>query len=336
MKRLGNINWGIIGVGDVTEVKSGPAFYKVEHSDVVAVMRRDAEKAADYARRHEIQNWYSNGLDLINDPDVDAVYVATPPDSHANYAIEAMRAGKPVYVEKPMARSFSECEEMLRVSKQTGVPLWVAYYRRALPAFLKAGSLIKAGEIGQPLAVNIKLYTQAQERHQATGEMNWRVSPEISGAGHFFDLASHQFDYLDFILGKIIETNGKAVNLGGLYAAEDTVSGTWIHESGVIGSGSWSFIVDKNSEKDEIEIIGEKGKITLSCFASPDKLTVTTNEGDTEIKFDNPKHISQNLVQQLVDELRGVGTCVSTGESAARTSRVLDSMVKDYYSNKTS
>lgn len=336
MKKFETVRWGIIGVGDVTEVKSGPAFYKTEHSNVVAVMRRDAQKAADYASRHDIQKWYSNASELINDPEVDAVYVATPPDSHAKYAIESMRAGKPVYVEKPMASNFSECEEMLRVSKETGMPLWVAYYRRALPAFLKAGELIEAGEIGKPLIVNIRLYTQARERHQAKEDMNWRVVPDIAGAGHFFDLASHQFDYLDFILGKVTELEGTAVNLGGLYAAEDTVSGTWRHESGVIGSGSWSFVVDKNSEEDEIEIIGEKGKITLSCFALPDRLRLVTNEVDTDMKFENPKHISQNLVQQLVDELRGVGTCVSTGESAARTSRVLDNMVKAYYSNKTS
>ncbi len=334
MKALETINWGIIGVGDVTEVKSGPAFYKTEHSNVVAVMRRNAEKAADYASRHGIPKWYSDAADLIDDPEVNAVYVATPPDSHAGYAIGAMRAGKPVYVEKPMASSFSECEEMLRVSKETGMPLWVAYYRRALPAFLKARQLIEAGEIGKPLVVNIRLCAQARERHQAKEEMNWRVNPEIAGAGHFFDLASHQFDYLDFVFGKVTKPKGNAVNLGGLYAAEDTVSGTWRHESGVIGSGSWSFVVDKNSEKDEIEMIGDKGKITLSCFAVPDRLRLVTNEVDTEMKFDNPKHISQNLVQQLVDELRGVGVCVSTGESAARTSWVLDNMVKDYYSNK--
>jgi predicted dehydrogenase len=166
--------------------------------------------------------------------------------------------------------------------------------------------------------------------------MHWRVIPEIGGAGYFFDLASHQFDYLDFIFGKVTDIHGNAANLGGLYAAEDTISAAWVHESGVLGSGSWSFVVDKNSEMDEIEIIAEKGKITLSCFAYPGSIKVTTNGGVTEISLDNPEHISQNLVQQVVDELRGVGACVSTAESAARTSRVLDSVVKDYYSNRTS
>jgi len=333
MKKFSSVNWGIIGVGDVTEVKSGPAFYKTEHSSVVAVMRRNAEKAADYASRHNIGKWYSKGSDLINDPDVNAVYIATPPDSHAAYAIEAMRAGKPVYVEKPMARNFTECQDMLRVSRETGMPLWVAYYRRTLPAFLKAKDLTEAGDIGRPLMVNVRLYAQATERTLPRENMPWRVVPGIAGAGHFFDLASHQFDYLDFIFGKVTEISGKAVNLGGLYAAEDTVSANWVHESGVIGSGSWSFIADASSEQDEIEIIGEQGKITLSCFALPGMIKVTTGKGVTETVLDNPEHISQNLVQQVVDELRGVGACASTAESATRTSWVLDQTVKGYYSS---
>ncbi|MEN8117057.1 MAG: Gfo/Idh/MocA family oxidoreductase [Bacteroidota bacterium] len=331
MKKLNTINWGIIGVGDVTEVKSGPAFYKTEHSRLVAVMRRNAEKAADYARRHNIPKWYSNATELINDPNVDAVYIATPPSSHAKYAIEAMRAGKPVYVEKPMAKNYAECQEMLKVAEETGMPLWVAYYRRSLPSFLKAKELIESGIIGKPLIVYINLYKTASERNQTSEEMHWHVFPEIAGAGHFFDLASHQFDYLDFILGKVTKVNGQAANLAGLYPAEDTVSGTWKHESGVIGSGSWCFVVDKNSVKDEIKIIGEKGEISLPCFSPPGKLTLKTSNGVEEMTFNNPEHISQNLVQQVIDELRGVGKCVSTGESAARTSWVLEKMVKGYY-----
>jgi predicted dehydrogenase len=332
MKTLDTVNWGIIGVGDVTEIKSGPAFYKLDHSRLVAVMRRDAEKAADYAQRHHVERWYSDASELINDPAVNAVYIATPPDSHAMYAIETMRAGKPVYVEKPLARRYSECREMLRVSEQTGMPIWVAYYRRSLPAFLAAKELIEAGEIGQPLSVNVQLFKQAGERNQSKDEMNWRVRPEISGAGHFFDLASHQFDYLDFIFGPVSSVNGIASNFAGLYRAEDTVAATWRHESGVIGSGSWSFVVGKHCERDEIEIIGENGKISLSSFTSPGTLRVTTTSGTSETEFENPEHISQNLVGQVVDELRGKGSCVSTGESGARTSWVLDEVVRDYYS----
>jgi predicted dehydrogenase len=267
---------------------------------------------------------------LINNPAVDAVYIATPPNSHASYAIEAMRAGKPVYVEKPMAKSYAECKEMLQVSKETGIPIYVAYYRRSLPAFLKAKELITDGVIGKLLTVNITLFKQAQERGQTPEQMHWHVFPEISGAGHFFDLASHQFDYLDFVLGPVTKVSGIAVNQAGLYPAEDTVCGTWQHESGVVGTGSWCFVVDESSEKDSIEIVGEKGRISLPCF-SPGKLKLTTDQGIAEMGFTNPEHISQNLVEQVIEALRGSNECVSTGESAARTSWVLDEMVKNYY-----
>ena len=331
MKEIKKINWGIIGVGNVTEVKSGPAFYKSEHSNLVAVMRRNAEKAADYAKRHNVPKWYSNASELINDPNIDAVYIATPPNSHANYAIEVMRAGKPVYVEKPMARNFAECKEMLKVSKETGMPIWVAYYRITLPAFLKAKELIENVSIGKPLMVNIKLYKQAKEKNQTKDKMHWHVFPEISGGGYFFDLASHQFDYLDFIFGEVKSVKGNAKNMAGLYPAEDTVSGTWIHESGVVGTGSWCFVVDENSVEDIIEIIGEKGKISLPCFSPPGVLRLETSDGINNMTFENPQHVSQNLVQQVIGELRGVGKCVSTGNSAARTSWVLGEMVKGYY-----
>lgn len=333
MKQFDTVRWGIIGVGNVTEKKSGPAFYKTEHSELKAVMRRNAPKAAGYAQRHNVSKWYSDATNLINDKEVDAVYIATPPDSHARYAIDAMKAGKPVYVEKPMARNYGECMEMLKVSEETGVPLWVAYYRRTLPAFLKVKELIETGAIGKPLVVNIRLHKARPERFQKPEEMHWHVFPEISGGGYFFDLASHQFDYLDFVFGPVTEASGLASNMGGYYPAEDTVTGHWKHESGVTGSGSWCFAGDESTDIDEIRITGDKGEIVLPCFTH-ENVKIKTPEGETEMAFNNPEHISQYLVKQVVGELRGNGKCVSTGVTAARTSRILDEMVKGYYNRK--
>jgi predicted dehydrogenase len=333
MKQFETVRWGIIGVGNVTEKKSGPAFYKTEHSQLVAVMRRNPEKAEDYAIRHNVPKWYTNATELISDTEVDAVYIATPPDTHASYAIEAMRAGKPVYVEKPMARNYAECLEMLKVSEETGMPIWVAYYRRSLPAFLKVKELIESDAIGKPLMINVRLCKVRPERNQQPEEMSWHVFPEKSGGGYFFDLASHQFDYLDFLFGPVKEVSGIASNMAGLYPAEDTVVGTWKHESGVTATGNWCFIGDESSEADEITITGEKGEIKLPSF-SHEAISVNTNDGLVKMGFQNPEHISHFLIKQIVGELRGTGKCVSTGVSAARTSRVLDEMVKSYYEKK--
>src|SRR5687768_17696565 len=121
------IRWGIIGCGDVTEVKSGPALQNAEHSRLVAVMRRTGSLARDYAERHGVPRWYDDADALIGDPEVDAVYVATPPDSHKDYTLRAARAGKPVYVEKPMALNFAECQAMVQACRDAGVPLFVAF-----------------------------------------------------------------------------------------------------------------------------------------------------------------------------------------------------------------
>ena len=139
------VRWGIIGVGDVTERKSGPAFYKAPHSELVAVMRRNGDKAHDFAERHGVPRWYDDGDALIADPDVDVVYISTPPDTHKEYTLKVAAAGKPVFCEKPMARNFAECREMIEACDAAGVPLWVAFYRRSMPRFLKIKELLEEG-----------------------------------------------------------------------------------------------------------------------------------------------------------------------------------------------
>jgi predicted dehydrogenase len=328
------VSWGIIGVGNVTELKSGPAFFKANHSRLVAVMRRDAARAEDYAARHGVNHWYSNAGELINDPGVNAVYVATPPSSHAVYAIQSMKAGKPVYVEKPMARTHQECLEMINVSRETGIPLFVAYYRRTLPAFLKVRELLETGAIGKILTVNVRLYKEARERGYKPEEMSWHIHPEISGGGHFYDLASHQFDFLDFLFGPVAEVKGIAVNQAGLYTAEDTVTAIFKFQNGITGTGSWCFVADKSSETDIMEFMGDDGKISLSCFQHGEVI-LEKRTGVQRFSFVNPENIQLNLIQQVVDTLRGESECVSTGESAARTNRVMEEILKEHYTLKS-
>ena len=261
----GVVKWGIIGCGDVTEIKSGPAFQKVDNSELVAVMRRNGEKAADYAKRHHVPKWYDDAEKLIHDPDINAIYVATPPSTHAAYAIKSMKAGKPVYVEKPMAMNVDECQQMIDTSKKTGVPLFVAYYRRVLPLFVKLKGLMDMNAIGDVKMINLILHLPAKPE-ELEGEAGWRVDPSISGGGHFHDLAAHQLDYLDYIFGPIKEVKGVATNQAGLYPTEDVVSAVFQFESGVLGTGSWCFTVPEKQAMDVTEIVGSKGKISFSFF----------------------------------------------------------------------
>jgi len=318
------IRWGIIGCGDVTEVKSGPGFQKADHSQLVAVMRRNGHLAKDYAERHGVPRSYDDASALIHDPEVDAVYIATPPSSHKQYAMMTAQAGKPVYVEKPMALNFGECEEMIQTCGSAGVPLLVAYYRRALPRFLKIKELIEAGAIGEVRFVNVTLY-QPTAPEDLSSEVPWRVVPEIAGGGRFVDLASHTLDFLDYALGPIEEAKGQASNQAGNYNAEDIVTGTFRFQSGVHGTGAWCFSAYDKS--DLTEIVGSKGRITFSTFdATPVKL-ITVKE-TIDYTFDYPQHIAQPLIQTVVNELIGVGRCPSIGESAARTSWVMDQIAQ--------
>ena len=212
--KMRTIRWGIIGCGNVTEVKSGPGFQKAANSALVAVMRRNAALAEDYARRHGVPRWYADAQALIADPDVDAVYVATPPASHMEYALACARAGKPVYVEKPMARTLAECEAMIDACRSAGVPLFVAYYRRTLPRFLKIKELIESGAIGDVRLVTVTLHQKPAPDDADPAKRPWRVVPEIAGGGKFLDLASHTLDFLDYLLGPIVQVKGLAAQPG--------------------------------------------------------------------------------------------------------------------------
>jgi predicted dehydrogenase len=321
------VRWGFIGCGDVTEKKSGPAFNKVAGSKVVAVMRRNGHLAKDYATRHGISTWYDSATDLINDTNVNAVYVATPPSTHARYAIEAMQAGKPVYVEKPMAASYAQCQEMLKVSRETGSPLFVAYYRRTLPGFLKVKELVKDGRIGKSLMVNIRLTRPALEVEANVSNQSWRVDPKTAGGGIFYDLASHQLDFLMFVFDDIIEVSGLTDCMGGLYKAEDTVVANFRFKSGILGVGAWSFVTSEAAKEDVMEIIGTEGKIQFSGFGhSPVRLM--TSKGILEFPYLNPENIQYNLIEQVVEAINGKRQCVSTGETASQTNWVMEQVVK--------
>ncbi len=326
---IDEVKWGIIGSGSVTEVKSGPPLQLTPHSSLVAVMRRNAALAEDYAKRHHVPKWYSDADELIDDPDVNAVYVATPPDAHSNYAIKAMRAGKPVYVEKPMARTFAECQEMLKVSEETGMPIYVAYYRRALPGFMKVKELVESDAIGSVRMVNVRFY-RSLGKELLENDVPWRFQPEVSGGGLLFDLASHTLDYLDYVFGAIGRIKANAFNQAGLYPAEDVVLANWQHECGVAGTGAWCFTTSDKNVLDEVEIIGDQGRIIFSTFDFT-PVILENNDGRQEFPFERPAHVQSNLMAKIVASLRGEGEAPSTGKSAARTNRVMDEMIKSYY-----
>lgn len=326
------INWGIIGCGNVTEVKSGPAFNKVKDSRLIAVMRRNKTLADDYARRHNVPKVYSDANDLINDNDINAVYIATPPGSHMEYALAVIKAGKPVYIEKPMAVNYAECLKINEAALKYNVPVFVAYYRRALPGFLKVKDLIESGSIGKVRFIHIQLF-KAPTNEEKAGILPWRVDPALSGGGHFFDLACHQLDYFDYLFGTVQKVKSIVLNQGGLYKAEDFVSAEFVFPDDIAGTGLWCFNASEASNRDIIEITGTKGSIRFSTF-SFEPIVLVNDSGRQEFLNERPEHVQYFLIEKIVEELEGKGTSPSTGITAARTSKLMDEIVKEYYHGK--
>lgn len=316
------ICWGIIGCGNVTEVKSGPAFNKVEHSSLMAVSRRDEEKLADYVKRHQVPMSFTNALDLIHSDHINAIYIATPPDVREAYALEAMQLGKPVYLEKPMALNLAACKRLKAVSEKLGVKLSVAHYRRNLPLFMEVKNILSQDVIGAVKEVQITMLKKTDKAAQ--DPFNWRIDPSIAGGGYFYDLAPHQIDLVFYFFGKPRSFSGTSTNKAGLYKAEDFVQGTIELENGIVCKGLWDFSIN-GEEKDEFLIIGEKGTIRFPVFGL--FIEVEINGNTNTIHFEAPKHNQQNHIQAVVNYFLNKGKNPCSAEDAILSMEVMEAFV---------
>ncbi|RZK41720.1 MAG: Gfo/Idh/MocA family oxidoreductase [Pedobacter sp.] len=317
-----NINWGIIGCGDVTEVKSGPAFNKVSNSKLIAVMRRDAAKAEDYAKRHHVGKWYANADELISDPEINAIYIATPPLQHEMYAIAAMAAGKSVYVEKPMTLNAQAAQRMIEASEKYNAKLVVAHYRREQPMFLKVKELLADSAIGNIQFIDLKMLQAINPKLVAQSETNWRMDPAISGGGLFHDLAPHQLDLMLYYFGQVKEAKGFSLRQQENTQVDDLVTGQLLFENDILFNGSWCFSVAEGNEIDYCDIYGSKGKLSFPMFGQHIKLTL---DGKTEtFSFHPLDHVQQPMIAKVVDYFLGRGANPCSGREALQTMKILD------------
>jgi predicted dehydrogenase len=318
------INWGIIGCGDVTEVKSGPAFNKVKNSQLVAVMRRDPEKAKDYAFRHKVPKWYTDANDLINDPDVNAIYIATPPSSHEEYTMMSFQAGKPVYVEKPMALDATSANRLVKEANEKNLKLSVAHYRNAQPIFKKIKQLLNEKTIGNVRFVKSELYKPSLSPEElSTPKTAWRVDPRIAGGGLFHDLAPHQFGLMHYFFGEPEKVSGIALNQAGLYNADDIVAGNILFKKDVVFNGIWCFNVSKEDEKDNCKIVGERGTITFTFF-NQREVIMTINEKKEIFSFDILQRVQQPMIEKVVEYFLNEGPNPCSGEEGVVVMKLID------------
>ena len=329
---MNKINWGIIGCGDVTEIKSGPAFNKVKNSSLVAVMRRDAAKAKDYAQRHNVPRWYDDANALINDTDVNAIYIATPPSSHEQYTIAALSAGKPVYVEKPMTVNAASAKNMMNIANEKKAKLVVAHYRREQPMFKKIKQLLAENIIGDIRFAKLEFYKRSLTKEELFIPKNaWRVDPAIAGGGGLFhDLAPHQLDLMYYFFGEADTITGIALNQEQLYKADDIVTGNILFKNGIVFTGLWCFNVDENEEKDLCEIIGSKGRISFAVFGEP-KIMMTVEGKKENFLFDTLQHVQQPMIEKVVDYFLDESPNPCTAEEGVKVMEMMEGITGEKF-----
>jgi len=300
-----HINWGIIGCGDVAEIKSGPAFQLVENSTLVSVMRRNSEKAKSFAERHKVPHWTTHANDILNNDEINAVYIATPPSTHLEYTLQALKAGKHVYLEKPMALDSVQAKQICDAIEKSNGKLTVAHYRRKLPAFLKVKELLSQHKIGNITHADIQILQPKKSQFIADSKENWRVNPEVSGGGYFYDLAPHQIDLMYHYFGPIDSVYGFSHSSNQHAIVEDIVNGIMSFENGIQFRGVWSFNTSEVNEKDQCIIYGTGGNIEFSFFGN--KVTLFTPKGNEIFSFNNPKHVQEPMIKATVDYFIGKG-----------------------------
>lgn len=314
------VTFGIIGCGDVTEVKSGPALQKIPGSRLKTVMRRDEEKLKSYAARHHVEHFTTDYLDILKDPAIDAVYIATPPYKHCFYTLEAAKYGKAVYVEKPMALTVQECREMIAACKAAGVPLFTAYYRRGMEKFVKLKALLSGGAIGAPRSFHYQFACPVPE---IDPNRAWLLDPDIAGGGLLYDVGSHMLDTLCFLLGDAAEVYGVSSNQSKAFAADDCHSAVLRLAGGVQGTVQLCFCAAER--RDEAVIDGSRGSLRFSVMDN--EPIALTAEGQTElVAFAPAAHVQQGLLTRVVDTLLGQDTLESGGGYGLQTQELLEAI----------
>ena len=313
-----NINWGIIGCGDVTEVKSGPAFYKLDGSSLHMVMRRNEQKLKSYAMRHHVAKYTTDYKELLADNEIDAVYIATPPNMHCQYTVEAAKHKKAVYVEKPMATNIADCEKMMAACRENGVPLYVAYYRRGQEKFKYIKKLMQDEAIGRVLSYS-HIFSCLPVAFNP--ERAWLMNPDVAGEGLLFDIGSHMVDIAAFIFGDVKTAQGASRKSNENPGISETAGGILQHQSGVQGCVQLTFC--SHVQKDEFEIIGERGRVAFAVMSN-EPVLVEIDGAQKVVEFAPIEHVQMPYIAEVMEDMRGSGQLDSTGAYGLQTQRVLE------------
>lgn len=313
------LRWGIIGCGNVAEHKGGPPLYKVEDSELIAVMRRDHAKAADFAERHGAKRYYTDVDQLLADEEINAVYIATPPYLHCEQTIKAAHAGKHILCEKPMAMTVEECQRMVDVCKDTGVTLMVAYYRNYFPNIVKMKALMDDGKIGDVVLARVNC--TAYYNPNRADLKNWRIKPEISGGGVLMDIGSHRISLLEYLMGNIVSATGFAETVHQDIPVDDSAVFSLRFESGAhaVANINWNVGIGI----DDVEVYGTSGCLRCSPLNSGNLTLETKSDGKVDMHQTPLPHTHTGIVEDFVNHIKTGEPVKVSGESGLMTNKII-------------
>ncbi len=350
-----HINWGIIGCGDVVARKAATGIQAAPKQRIVSAMRRDQALLADFAERFQVPHTTTDPQAVIDHPEVNMVYIATPPDLHLEYARRATEAGKGVLIEKPAGRCARETAAIAELCRQHQTPGFASYYRRYQPKFQKVQQLIASGAIGPVVAVRYEF----RERGQSDG---WRQEPARSGGGSFYDLAGHVLDLIDLFCGPLEFLSGQALNLRAQQLTESFTQLSFrCHASDgspAHGFASWNFAaIDK---ADELVIEGYRGRIRCQAMKQSGEVIVETDQTLANTWKGSPLNRARKKLRNRFRPLRrqrfafdkpehshaalftSIGEALAADESpreeylaaAVRTAQLMDGALEQYYGGR--
>jgi predicted dehydrogenase len=316
------LRWGLVGYGDLAGKRSASALREARGSHLAGVWGRNPDRTQAFAKQHSIAHAHLTLSSLLRS-DVDAVYVCTPPDSHAEYALAAIEAGKHVLVEKPMAATVAGCEKMIKAARTKGVTLGVAYYRRAFPKMQKVKQLIASGVLGTPTWVNIACHSWFNPAEN--DPKHWRVETARSGgAGALADIGVHRFDLLDYWLGPSKVVFRDLQHLVQPYEVEDGSSIVLKLDNGAPVHAYFSW--NSKTFIDRFEIVGSEGKIIADPL-DMDSLTVIRGREREDLKIAPPTNAHLPCVEDFVHAVAEKRAPLCDGEAGLRTNRLLEQIV---------
>lgn len=312
------IRWGIVGCGNVAEYKSGPPLYQTPGSELIAVMRRDAAKAADFAQRHGAKRWYTDAEALIADEDVNAIYIASPRNQHAAHVEMAAKAGRIVLCEKPLGISTAEAQACVDVCRANHVPLAVAYYRRAWPIVQKMRELLNDGAIGQIVSARIHL----ADYFAGDPDRPWLTSKAASGGGALANAGSHWIDLVRYLLGEVISVSAQCSSHVSGFETEDTIVVQMEMMSHALVSVSITLQSPINAN--ELEISGTAGRLRATSLADGQLLVDRVGEETQVLTLARSRYAHAEFIAALIDRLRLDQPSPIPGEEAVAVWRIME------------